>query len=189
MVRSNLLLLLLLAPVGRAHADSAGEAFAVVPASSSLTYHLVHKLHKVDGKSTRVEGRARLAAGGQALVTVRAPVESFDSGNVNRDGHMKEAVEAARFPTVELKAIAEGFALPASFPATVDKTFKAQLSFHGVQQTFDVPVRLVFESATAVRATARFAVSLDAYRVERPSLLFTKVDDQLQIDAVLAFQR
>ena len=34
----------------------------------------------------------------------RAPLDSFDSGNSNRDEHMKEAVEAARYPLVELKA-------------------------------------------------------------------------------------
>src|SRR4051812_38009232 len=87
----------------------AGAAFAdedlgVDRGKSSITYHLVHKLHKFDGISKQVDGKARLLGDGRAQVMVRAAVESFDSGNSNRDEHMKETVEAARFPTVELKA-------------------------------------------------------------------------------------
>ena len=97
-------------------------------------------MHKVDGTSHKVEGKARLLPDGKAQVMVRAPAESFDSGNVNRDAHMKEAVEAAKYPWVELKALGEGVTAPATFPTTQKKTFKAQLTFHGIQQVFDLPV-------------------------------------------------
>lgn len=157
--------------------------------SSSLTYHLVHKMHRVDGVSHKLEGKARVAADGKAQVMLRAPSESFDSGNVNRDAHMKEAVEAAKYPWVELKALGEGVTPPSTFPTTQKKTFKAQLGFHGVQNVFDLPVELTWESPTRVRATATFAISLDGYKVERPSLMFVKVDDELKIDAHVVFAR
>ena len=172
-----------------ARAQAPAEELKVAPASSSLTFHLVHKMHKVDGGSHKLDGQARIMPDGRAQVVVRAPSESFDTGNVNRDAHMKEAIEAAKYPTVELKALGEGVKPPATFPATEKKTFKAQLTFHGIQNVFDVPVELTWESANKVHATTTFAISLDGYKVERPSLMFVKVDDALKIDAKLDFAR
>src|SRR5256885_17248982 len=92
--------------------------FAVDAKGSSLTYHLVHKMHKVDGVSHKVEGKARLMPDGKAQVSVRVPSESFDSANVNRDAHMKEAVEAAKYPFIELKALGDGVTAPSTLPTT-----------------------------------------------------------------------
>ena len=181
-------LVVLLAAAAVAHAATSGE-LDVDAKSSSLTYHLVHKMHKVDGVSHQVTGKARLLPDGRAQVMIRVPAQSFDSGNVNRDAHMKEAVEAARYPTIELKALGAGVTVPASFPSTENKTFKAQLAFHGVEQVMEIPVTLTWESANRVRADAAFTISLDAFKVERPSLMFIKVDDALKIDAKLVFAR
>ena len=123
---------------------------------------------------------------GKVQVAVRAKVESFDSGNANRDSHMKETIEAARFPLVELKAQGDA-APPATFPATVDRTFKAELTFHGVKKSLDVPVKLTYASATNIRAEAHLSLSLDEFKVERPSLMFVKIDDALQVDVNIAF--
>lgn len=173
------------AAVARAQAPSTD--LTVVPAESSITYHLVHKMHKVDGTSHKVEGKARLLPDGKAQVSIRVPAESFDSGNVNRDAHMKEAVEAAKYPFIELKALGEGVKPPATFPSTQQATFKAQLTFHGIQQVFDLPVSITWDSAQKAHATTTFAISLDNYKVERPSLMFVKVDDELKLDAKLSF--
>jgi polyisoprenoid-binding protein YceI len=171
-----------------AHAQ-AGESLSVATAESSLTYHLIHKMHKVHGTSKKVEGKAVITPDGKAQVMVRVPVESFDSENTNRDAHMKEAVEAARYPYVELKAVADGMTAPTSFPSSTKKTFKAQLVFHGVKQIFDIPVDITWKSAGVVEATADFKISLESYKVERPSLLFVKVDDELGLTAKLTFKK
>lgn len=178
-----------LAFAASARAQAPSENWNVDAKQSSLTYHLVHKLHKFDGVSRAVEGKARLAAGGQAQVMVRVPVESFDSGNTNRDEHMKETVEAARFPTVELKALAEGVTVPSTFPSRVEKKFKAQITFHGVQQMFEIPVALEFVSANEVRAAASFVLSVESFKIDRPSLMFVKIEDDMHLDVKLTFKR
>ncbi len=182
----SLLAVLVVASVARAQAPA---DFTIATADSSLTYHLVHKLHKIDGTSHKLEGKARITPDGKAQVLVRVPAESFDSANVNRDAHMKEAIEAAKYPYIELKALGDGMTPPATFPTTQKKTFKAQLQFHGVQNVFDVPVDVTWESPTKIKATTTFSISLDGYKVERPSLMFVKVDDELKIDAKLTFTR
>ena len=189
-MRTSLVLvtaLVLVAPAARA--DAPATVLAVDNQHSTVTYHLVHKLHRFDGTSRKIDGRARLLAGGNAQVMVRIPVESFDSNNVNRDAHMKETVEAARYPDVELKALGDGVVTPATFPSTVDRRMKAQLTFHGVQQVLEVPVKIVFESADRVRVESSFTVSVDSFKIERPSLMFVKIDDDMKIDANLVFQK
>ena len=198
-MRSSILFALLLAVspafAQTAPAPAAPTAPAVAPAAtnltvstkdSSITYRLIHKLHKFDGVSKAVEGRGRVLPDGKVQVAIRAKVESFDSGNANRDSHMKETVEAARFPLVELKAQGDA-PTPATFPATVDRTFKAELTFHGIKKLFDVPVKLTYTSATAIRAKAHLTLSLDEFKVERPSLMFVKIDDAMQMDVTLDF--
>ena len=170
-------------------AEGAGDLFTVVPSESRIVYHVVHKLHRVDGTSRKAEGRARILPAGQVQVSLRVPIESFDSGNSNRDSQMKEAVEAARFPVVELKASCDGMSMPISFPATNQKICRAQISFHGIQKVIDVSVQAAFESATRIHATSTFALSLDEFKVARPSLMFVKIDDELKMDVDLMFSR
>jgi polyisoprenoid-binding protein YceI len=163
--------------------------YAVDTKASSLTFHVVHKLHRVDGVSRRVEGRARLLPDGHAQVAVRVAADSFDSGNVNRDAHTKEILEPARFPFIELKAAADNLQMPDRFPATVERPFTAQITFHGVEQRLEVPVTMLWESATRVRARASLSLSLDHFKVERPSLMFVKIDDQVTVDADIVFAK
>ncbi len=173
-----------------AFADPAPAAtlLSVDAGQSKLTYHLVHKFHKFDGVSKKVEGKARILPDGQAQVGVRAPIESFDSGNANRDAHMKEVTDAAKYPTIELKAAGAGLTPPTQFPTTVDKTFQGELSFHGVKKILQVPVKVTFEAPGKVSASAHFNISLDEFKIERPSLMFVKVDDTLVIDVSLVFK-
>ena len=112
---------------------------------------------------------------------MRAPVESFDSGNSNRDAHMKEVTEAAKFPQVEFKGLCDSWRAR-SFPTTVDKTLKAELTFHGIKKSLEVPVKLTYESPSRVHAIAQLTVSLDEFKIERPSLMFAKVEDALKLD-------
>lgn len=157
---------------------------AVQP-GSRLTYRLVHKFHEVEGVSREVEGRVRLAAGGAVQLMVRARVASFDSGNGNRDAHMQEATEAARFPLVTLKAVG-AVALPATYPATVEVPLEGQLDFHGQVRPVTTRATVTFEAPGKAAARARLTISLDAFGVQRPSLLFVKVDDALTVDAELS---
>jgi polyisoprenoid-binding protein YceI len=163
-----------------------GEILSVDGRASSIKYSCVHKLHKFDGKSSSVQGKARLLPDGQAQVMIRVPVESFDSGNANRDAHMKETVEAARFPNVELKAIVDKVNEIAAAP--VDRKVKAAITFHGVTQELEIAVRLHREGEKIV-AHASFQLSQDAFKIDRPSLMFVKVDDPIQIDADLRFAK
>ena len=169
-------------------AQSAGATFSVDSSASTVSYKIVHKLHTVTGTSKGPEGKARILPDGKAQVMITIPVQTFDSGNSQRDAHVKETLSAATFPTVTLKALGEGITVPTTFPTTLEKTFKGELTFHGEKKTMEFPVKLVFESATRVTATAAFQISLEGFKVERPSLLLVKVDDAAKIEVSLVFK-
>ncbi|PTL79606.1 YceI family protein [Vitiosangium sp. GDMCC 1.1324] len=174
--------LLLSAPSLAQEAANAPRLYSVNNGDSSITYHLKHKLHVVDGTAHPAEGKARILPDGTLQVAVRANVADFDSGNANRDAHMKEATEAAKFPTIEFKGVASGVKVPASFPSEQSVVVKGQLTFHGVKQPVEVPMKVVFTSAKEVTAESKFQVSLESFKVERPSLLMVQVDDALDME-------
>jgi polyisoprenoid-binding protein YceI len=78
--------------------------------------------------------------------------------------------------------------MPTSFPATVEKTLKGKLSFHGVDKQVELPVKVLFNSASSATATTQLSISMDEFKIERPSLMFVKVDDALKIDVNLTLK-
>lgn len=160
--------------------------FKLDPATSTLTYKIVHKFHEAEGKTSKLDGLA-VIKGDTALVQVRGDVGSFDSGNSGRDAHMKETVEASKFPSVTLKGQLRGFVMPASFPGDVKGNLEAEVDFHGEKKPYAVPLTLHFESATHAHARAEFDVSLDAHKVERPSMMLMKIEDACHITADIDF--
>jgi polyisoprenoid-binding protein YceI len=150
----------------------------------TLTYTVVHKLHEVRGTTRQLEGRALAQPDGNVRVQVRAKVASFDSGNSNRDAHMREVTHDAAHPYAEVKGTIAGVRLPLAGPQQA--TLHATVELNGQKQTQDVPVKL--EPANGgVHATFTFPISLDAFRVERPELLLIKVDDRALISGDLQF--
>lgn len=169
-------------------ATPAARTFAVDAGASTLRYHVVHKLHTVEGTSHALEGRAVVQPDGRVLVMVRAPVASFGSGDSNRDTHMQEVLEVGAHPFVVFKGLATEPALAGAAAAAPPLDVQGELVLHGVKQPVDVPVKLELRPDGTAHATARLEVSLDAHRIERPSLLFVKVDDTCRVDVDLVLR-
>jgi polyisoprenoid-binding protein YceI len=166
-----------------AAATPAPGAFTVDPAGSVVRFHLDHKMHKVDGRSTQVEGKAIVGDDGKVMTMVRIPAASFDTGDGNRDSHMRETLEISKYPFVVFKGVTS-LTVPVSQGKPVETKLQGELDFHGVKRPLEVPVQISFGPDGATVKT-KFAVSLEAHRIERPSLLFVKVDDQLLMDVEL----
>ena len=69
---------------------------------STLTYHMSHPMHEVDGVSHAAKGKG-VCHSGQCDFLIAVPVKSFDSGDSNRDLHMIEDVRGAQFPMVVVR--------------------------------------------------------------------------------------
>jgi polyisoprenoid-binding protein YceI len=170
-----------------AAAAPGAQAFDLKPAASSIRFHVEHKLHTVEGTSRAAEGKALLDADGAVRVMVRVPVQSFDSGDANRDSHMLETLEAGRFPFVVFKGVG---ALKGAAPGKpAELSLRGELEFHGVKRAVTVPVTVELGQDGSARVRGTLAVSLDAHGVERPSLLLVKLEDACTITLDLALGR
>jgi len=155
------------------------QVLAVVPAASPVSFHVNHKLHKVDGVSHAAEGKAILEPDGQVRAMVRIPVQSFDSGDSNRDSHMLETLQAGKFPYVIFKGVGKVPGTAPGKPAQV--VLRGELDFHGVKRQVEVPVTVEFGKDGSARVQGKMVVSLEAHQVERPSMLTIKLDDECSI--------
>jgi polyisoprenoid-binding protein YceI len=148
---------------------------------SSATYLLVHPMHEIEATSKEVVYTASLNPVTRSLQTVTAAVDvtSFDSGNSSRDSHAMEVVDAMSFPEVT-------FASTSIVPQGNSLVVSGKLTFHGV--TNDVSAIAVPEwGSDKLVVHATMPISLTAFKVERPSLLFVPVRDTLRFTLTAAF--
>jgi polyisoprenoid-binding protein YceI len=157
------------------------------PAASTVRFHVDHKLHQVEGVSRGAEGKAILEPDGPVRTMVRIPLQSFDSGDANRDAHMLETLQAGRFPNVVFKGVGRLAGGPQGAPVPV--TLRGELDFHGVKRSVEVPVTVEFAADGSARVRGTLVVSLEAHQVERPSLLLVKLDDACTITFDLKLRR
>src|SRR5882757_7044227 len=69
---------------------------------STLTYHMSHPIHELDGVSHAAKGKG-VCHLGQCDFLLAVPVKSFDSGDSNRDLHMLQVTRGAQFPIVSVR--------------------------------------------------------------------------------------
>ena len=167
-----------------AAAAPAGVPLSVDPATSVATYHVRHALHAVDGRSSAIEGKAIVGDDGRVMAMVRIPISSFDSGDANRDANMRDTLEISKFPYVVFKAVAH-LPVPAPHGHAFETTLDGELDFHGVRHRLAVPATVTLGDDGGAAVKARLHVSLDAFHVERPSLLFVKLQDDCSVDVDL----
>ncbi|HET7754204.1 MAG TPA: YceI family protein [Anaeromyxobacteraceae bacterium] len=174
---SALVLAVLLSQLG-------GKTLALDVPKSTVEFRVNHKLHKVEGRANAVEAKAAVGEDGKILAMVRVPAASLDSGDANRDANMRDVLEVGKYPFVVYKAVAQ---LPSPLPrgAALDVTMKGELELHGVKRPLEIPAKVEIGDDGTVRVRGTTHVSLDAYHIERPSLLLVKLDDDCRIDVNL----
>lgn len=167
-----LAVLLTVASFARSNAQARTEW---VLAQSTLTYHMSHPMHDVNGVSHAAKGEG-ICENGQCNILIAAPVKSFESGDSNRDLHMIEAVRGAEFPMVIVRA---------QFPS-------AQLSSTAV----DADLQVQFAGQTAhyshvrfqktaqgneVRITGTVPATCSDFKIDRPSFLTVPIRNAIPI--------
>ena len=167
---------------------SDAQAFTVDPAQSTIRYHVNHKLHAADGRTSSIEGKAVIQPDGKVLTMIRVPVATFDSGDANRDSNMRETLDASKLPFIVFKGVTS-LVMPAAQGKPLTTTIQGELDFHGVKRPIDVPVTLVFGGDGSASVKGKMKLSLDAYKIERPSLLMIKLDDECAIEFDLKLRR
>ncbi len=150
---------------------------------STLTYHVSHPLHQIDGASRAARGKGVCHAG-QCEFLVAVPVKSFVSGDSNRDLHMIQVVRGAEFPMVTVR-----FQVPedaASLPA-IHADLEIQFAGHTVEYK-QVPFQHV-EQGSEARITGTIPATMSDFKIETPSLLAIPAKNEIPVRVEMTWRR
>jgi polyisoprenoid-binding protein YceI len=153
---------------------ASAKTYQAIKGESTLSYHLVHTMHKVTGVSKDFQCLVELSPDTvSSKIQVSAAVSTFDSRNSSRDSHMLEVVEAMKYPRVE-------FASESVKPEGDGYRVAGTLRFHGVAKPVDFHVTPRIRG-DKVEITGAFDLKLTDFKVKPPSLLVVSVHDDFRI--------
>lgn len=142
---------------------------------STLSYHVSHPLHQIDGVSHAARGKG-VCHGGQCDFLIAVPVKSFDSGDSNRDLHVLQVTRGAQFPLVSVRARVPEAALTAS---TIRLDLSIDFAGHMAEYK-QVPFQAVARGGSTTISGAMPATLAD-FKIEPPSLLSIAVKNDIPI--------
>lgn len=152
-------------------------------AQSTLTYHMSHPIHDVNGVSHAAKGEG-ICEAGQCNFLIAAPVKSFTSGDTNRDLHMIEATRGAQFPMVIVHA---QFPSAESASPTIDADIKVQ--FAGQTAEFrHVAFQRTARDGT-VRITGVIPATCSDFKIQRPSFLTVPIKNEIPISVDMTWRQ
>jgi polyisoprenoid-binding protein YceI len=182
MTKTALFVCMALSTLPRCFAQS--KSAVALKGESSITYRLVHPLHKVESTSNDFVSTLDLDESAKVItaVTARVDVETFNSGNSNRDSHAMEVIDAIQYPEVSFSSTAisqQGDSVHVS----------GTLLFHGQSGHIVIDGDAQW-SPGRLEIRGRFDVRLTDFKIERPSLLLIPVEDKLSftLDAVYVWR-
>ena len=142
---------------------------------STLSYHMSHPMHEVDGTSRGARGRGVCHAG-ECNFLIAAPVKSFDSGDTNRDLHMLEATRGAQFPMVQVRThFSESAASAAVIYADLEVEFAGQTAHYA-----HVPFQRT-QVGSSVRISGTIPALCSDFKIDRPTFLTVPIKNEIPV--------
>jgi YceI-like domain len=171
-------LLLLVFPVAATAADTQW-----VLEQSTLTYHVSHPLHQVDGTSHAARGKG-VCHDGQCDFLIAVPVKSFDSGDSNRDLHMLQVTRGAEYPMVTVRThLPESAANAGQIHADLDVEFAGQTAHYE-----DVPFQISSHGGDQ-ELTGTIPTKLTDFKIEAPSLLTMPIKNDIPVKVDMTWKQ
>ena len=170
---------------------SAGT-WAIDPVHSSISFSVRHLVvSKVRGSFKDFSGAVVVAEDGTPSVTAEIAVDSLDTGNEQRDAHVKSAdfFDVAKYPTATfvstgVRADGDDYVLAGQFTLKgVTKSIELKLEFGGVNPGMGHGEVAGFE-ASAVLNRKDFGIDIDMPLETGGAVVGDKVTISLEIEAL-----
>jgi hypothetical protein len=150
---------------------------------STLSYHMSHPMHQVDGVSHAAKGKGTCHAG-QCSFLIAVPVKSFDSGDTNRDLHMLETTRGAQFPMVVVRT---------NFPEaeTAGATIDADLTVEFAGQTAHY-AHVQFQRSgqgNEVHIAGTIPTTCSDFKIDRPTFLTVPIKNEIPVKVEMTWHR
>lgn len=151
--------------------------------SSTLTYHVSHPLHQVEGVSHAAKGKG-VCQGGECTFLIAAPVKSFDSGDSNRDLHMLQVTRGAEFPMIVVRTeFPENEIASGTVHADLEVQFAGQTA-HYKQISF----RLVKQDG-GIKLSGTIPATLTDFKIPAPSLLMVPIKNDIPVQVEMVWKQ
>jgi len=158
---------------------------------AQVSFHISHPAKKYDARllqgGASATGHFDPADISRTSVDASFQVEYFSSDNELRDSHMMEVLEGIVFPEITWKAAAVGAPSAPFTVGTHSLDLEGTLTVHGVGRKMQIPVTMEVASNGLVDVTSTFSISLESFEIERPSLVFVKISDEVPITVRMVF--
>jgi hypothetical protein len=149
---------------------------------STLTYHVSHPLHQVDGVSRAARGKG-ICHDGECDFLVAVPVKSFDSGDSNRDLHMVQVTRGAQYPMVTVRThLPEASANETTIHADLDIEFAGQTAHYK-----DVPFQISLQG-NEKKITGSIPCKLTDFKIDPPTLLTMPIKTDIPVKVELTWR-
>lgn len=150
---------------------------------STLTYHMTHPIHTVNGVSQAAKGKGVCAAG-QCDFLIAAPVKSFDSGDSNRDLHMLEVTRGAQYPLVVVRT---RFPQAETQSATVYVDLDVQFAGHTAHYRH-IPFQRTIKG-NEVRITGIIPATCSDFDITPPSFLTVPIENPIPVHVDMTWRK
>lgn len=146
-----------------------------VLADSTLTWHITHPMHDVEGVSHSAKGKGD-CGNGVCNFLIAVPVNTFSSGDSNRDLHMIQTVRGAEFPMVIVRTqIPESQINSPMIDADLVVQFSGQTAHYS-----HVPFHRV-QKGNEVEITGTIPATCSDFKIDRPSFLTVPIRNEIPV--------
>ncbi len=149
--------------------------------ASTLTYHMSHPVHEVDGTSHQAKGKG-VCNRGQCEFLLAVPVKSFDSGDTNRDLHMLQVTRGAQFPYIIVR-----FHLPESELASSTLRCDLEVQFAGQTAHYSQVAFQQTVQGGSHRITGSVPSTLTDFKIDPPSFLLVPIKNEIPVKVDLTW--
>lgn len=150
---------------------------------STLTYHVSHPLHQLDGVSHEARGKGVCEAG-QCEFLIAVPIRSFGSGDSNRDLHMLQVARGGLFPMVTVRThLPENTSSSGVIYADLEVRFAGQTAEYS-----RVPLQEVTEG-DETRISGTIPATLTDFKIDPPSLLAIPVKNEIPVRVEMTWHK
>jgi polyisoprenoid-binding protein YceI len=143
--------------------------------NSLITYFGVHYLHKWEGSTSDVKGVVSYDKNiDQYECSISVPLNTFSSGNDNRDSNMLVYCKAFDFPNINFQ----------STSIKVNEStleIEGKIEFAGEEKEVKTNAKLNSLDNNLFAIEGELDILLSEFKVERPSLLFVEIEDLVKI--------
>lgn len=148
---------------------------------STLTWHVSHPMHEVAGTSHAAKGKGNCSAG-ECDFLIAVPVNTFNSGDSNRDLHTLEVVRGAQYPMVVVRTRIPQSQLSApTLYADLDVQFAGQTAHYT-----HVPFQRKAQGSD-VEITGTIPATCSDFKIDRPSFLTVPIKNEIPVSVDLVW--